>query len=130
MKIVHQHLLYQSVVKKEKLFKTAGLEKVFEKFLLDLLVEIDMTCLIPPQVKISHLDAWTGMVGIITSHIAFHFWVKEKYVQIDIYSCKPFDNYKAITFINKFWNSCEVKALSINRKMDENFKIERINSSK
>lgn len=124
--IVHNHLLYQSKVNNHRLFITHGLEEIFKQFLLDLLDEIEMTCLIKPQIKISHLDAWTGMVGIVTSHIAFHYWVKEKYIQLDIYSCNNFDYKKAIEFINKFWQSSEIKAILINRKMEEEFQVTRL----
>lgn len=126
MELTHQHLIYQSEVNNVQLLKTSGLENIFEKFLYSLLKEINMSCLMPPQIKISHLNAWTGMVGIITSHIAFHYWVNEKYVQLDIYSCKKFDNKKAIDFISKFWQSTNVKAILINRKMEEDFKITKL----
>ncbi len=125
MTIVHHHLIYQANVGNDEL--GANSEEVLKQFLYDLLKEIEMTCLIPVQLKFSHQKAWTGIVGIITSHIAFHFWTKEKYVQLDIYSCKPFDKQKAITFLNNFWKARNVQALFINREVGEKFKIEKLN---
>ena len=85
-----------------------------------------MKCLIPAQFKFSQQKAWTGMVGVITSHVAFHYWTVENYIQLDIYSCKTFDRKKAINFLNKFWKSTDVKALFIDRNIDKNFDIKRI----
>jgi S-adenosylmethionine/arginine decarboxylase-like enzyme len=84
-----------------------------------------MECLIPAQLKFSHQKAWTGMIGVITSHVAFHYWVHEQYVQLDIYSCKKFDRRKAINFVNKFWGASDVKTLFIDRAVGENFKIDK-----
>jgi S-adenosylmethionine/arginine decarboxylase-like enzyme len=91
-----------------------------------LLEVIDMKCLIPATLKFSHQKAWTGIVGVITSHVAFHFWTVEKYVQLDIYSCKKFDRKKAIKFLNEFWKASDVKALFVDRELGKNFEIERI----
>ncbi len=124
MAIVHHHLIYQAKVGNDKL--GADSEKALEQFLYDLLKEVDMECLIPSQLKFSHQKAWTGMVGIITSHIAFHFWTIEKYVQLDIYSCKPFDKQKAVKFLNNFWKARDVRALFIDRDTGKKFKIEEL----
>src|SRR3989338_7480402 len=123
MDIVHHHLIYQARVGNDKL--GADSQKTLEKFLYDLIKEIDMDCLIPVQLKFSHKKAWTGLVGIVTSHISFHYWTIEKYVQLDIYSCKAFDKQKAITFLNSFWKATDVKTLFINREVGKEFKIER-----
>ncbi len=84
-----------------------------------------MECLIQAQLKLSKQRAWTGIVGIITSHIAFHYWVNEQYLQLDIYSCKEFDRKKAITYLNNFWNSSNVKTLFIDINVNEDFKIDK-----
>ena len=124
MTIVHHHLLYQAKVGRNDLDKDS--EKELEKFLYDLLEVIDMKCLIPVTLKFSHQKALTGIVGVITSHVAFHFWTVEKYVQLDIYSCKKFDRKKAIKFLNELWKAGDVKALFIDRELGKNFEIEKI----
>ena len=121
---MHHHLLYQAKVGRNDLGKDS--EKELDKFPYSLLDVIDMKCLIPASFKFSHQKAWTGIVGVITSHVAFHFWTVEKYVQLDIYSCKKFDRKKAIKFLNEFWKASDVKALFIDRELGKNFEIERV----
>ena len=124
MNIVHHHLIYQAEVTNQSL--GANSEKELRKLLYDLLTEINMACLIPAQLKFSRQKAWTGIIGIVTSHISFHYWTIEKYVQLDIYSCKPFNKRKAIKFLNNFWQAKNVQAIFINRKTGQEFKIEKI----
>lgn len=122
-KLVHHHLIYQAEVGRDF---GGNDEKILKDFLNNLLKEINMNCLIPAQLKLSHQNAWTGIMGIITSHIAFHYFINERYVQLDIYSCKEFDKKKAVKFINNFWKAENVKALFINREVGKDFDIERI----
>lgn len=123
MTIVHHHLIYQAKVNTNL---NENSKEELKRFLYKLLDVIDMECLIQAQLGFSNQRAWTGMVGIITSHIAFHYWVDEQYVQLDIYSCKKFDRKKAISFLNEFWNSSNVKTLFIDRDVNEDFKIDKV----
>ncbi len=123
MTIVHHHLIYQAKVGNHF---GEDAEEELRKFLYDLLDVIDIKCLIPPQMKLSPQKAWTGIIGVITSHVAFHYWTVENYIQLDIYSCKKFDRKKAIDFLNNFWKSSDVKALFIDRAIDKNFDIKRL----
>lgn len=116
MSIVHHHLLYYANVGEKK-------QKVeLENMLIDLADKIDMQIIIPPRVALSHQEAYTGLMGIVTSHISFHYWQKEEYVQMDIYSCKPFDKDKAKKYLNNFWKASNDKTLFIDR--EKKFKIE------
>lgn len=124
MAIVHHHLIYQAKVGNKKLGTDS--ENKLKQFLYNLLKEVDMKCLIPAQLSLSHQKAWTGIVGITTSHIAFHFWTKEKYVQLDIYSCKSFNRTKVVEFLNNFWKASDVKALFIDREVGKKYKIEEL----
>lgn len=124
MKLIHHHLIYQANVGRIDLGENAG-EKL-EKFLKDLVKEIDMQILIEPTTKFSKNLAWTGLIGIITSHMSFHYWTVEQYVQLDIYSCKAFDVNKAKEFLDTFWQASEQKILFINRQPGEEFEIARI----
>jgi|SRR3989344_2182226 len=56
--------------------------------------KIEMKKLSSPMVfkGSDHLPGLTGVVIIETSHIAFHTFTDENKVNIDIYSCKDFDN--------------------------------------
>jgi|GEM_PF-5916307 len=55
MAIVHYHLIYQAGVGRTDLDENS--EKIFEKFLYDLVREINMRVLILPQFKFSHQKA-------------------------------------------------------------------------
>ncbi len=99
-------------------------KEVLEHFLYELVDEIDMQVLIPAQLEFSHQKAWTGIVGIITSHISFHYWTIEKCVQMDIYSCKEFDKNKATNFMSEFWDAYDIRTLFIDRETGKGYKIE------
>ncbi len=122
MTILHHHLIYQARVGRTDLDFNA--EEILKKFMFDLLKEVDMKILITPQFKFSQQKAWTGIMGIVTSHISFHYWTVEQYVQLDIYSCKAFDRKKAIAFLTHFWKASGVKTLFIDREIGKNFKIQ------
>lgn len=124
MAIVHHHLIIQCKV---NIIPDSLKEEDLRKFMEELLEVIDMKALIKPQAKLSHQKAWTGVMGIITSHMAFHYWVDEQYLQLDIYSCKNFDKNKAINFIKKFWKAKDGRVLFINREVGKDFDIEKIN---
>ncbi len=123
MKLVHHHLILQAKV---GILPNSLKEENLRKFMLRLIDITGMKILIKPLFKLSTQRAWTGIMGIVTSHIAFHYWIDEKYLQLDIYSCKNFDRRKAIEFITRFWKAREVKAMFINREVGKDFKIERI----
>ena len=123
-KLVHHHLIYQAKVGRTDL--GAGAEHLLRDFLYDLVKEVDMQVLIDPVFKFSHNDAWTGLIGIITSHMSFHYWTVEQYVQLDIYSCKEFDLEKAKEFLDAFWQASEQKILFINREQGRDFTVEAI----
>lgn len=120
MTLVHHHYIYQANVRKDL---GEDSEDILREFLLDLVKEINMTILIDPVFKYSHNNAWTGLIGIVTSHISFHYWVDEGYIQLDVYSCKEFDIQKTRVFLDKFWQSTNVKSLFINREVGKDFEI-------
>lgn len=126
MRIVHHHLIYQASVSREDLGSDA--KSRLEKFLYDTIDEIGMECLIPAQLAYSKHNAWTGLVGIVTSHIAFHYWIQEKEVQVDIYSCKPFDRERAKEYLDEFWRATESKVLFIDREIGKGYDIQRDDS--
>ena len=125
MGLVHHHLIYQAKVGRDDLKDNA--EEILKNFLYDLVKEIEMQVLIDPVLKFSHNLAWTGLVGIVTSHISFHYWTVERYLQLDIYSCKEFDVKKVKIFLDKFWFASKQKILFINRESGKDFIINKIN---
>ena len=122
--LVHHHFIYQATVGRIDL--GADAEKILRQFLIDLVQEINMQVLIDPVFKFSHNDAWTGLIGIVTSHISFHYWTVEQYVQLDIYSCKEFDLEKTKAFLDNFWNASDQKILFINREAGQDFVVNKI----
>ena len=105
-------------------------EGKLREFFYDLIKVIDMQVLIEPQFKFSKgiQDAWTGLLGIVTSHVSFHYWTIQQYIQLDIYSCKPFDLKTTIKFLIKFWKSEDEKVLFINRDEKESqFIVNHVN---
>lgn len=128
MKLVHHHLIYQANVGRNDLGKAS--EHLLREFMYNLVTEIDMQVLIDPVFKFSKNDAWTGLIGIITSHMSFHYWTKEQYLQLDIYSCKAFDVQNAIVYLNKFWITSNEKILFLDRKHGEDFRVQNIKALK
>jgi S-adenosylmethionine/arginine decarboxylase-like enzyme len=120
MNLVHHHYIYQANVRKDLGNKS---EHILKEFLYNLVSEINMEVLINPILKYSHNDAWTGLIGIVTSHISFHYWVIDGYLQLDIYSCKEFDIKKTRYFLDSFWQSTNVKSLFINRENNKDFEV-------
>lgn len=120
----HHHLIYQGEVNPD--FNNDDLEKELSQFLVDIVKEINMKILIPPKVCRSEFNAWTGIVGIVTSHISFHYWVDKKLLQLDIYSCKKFDAKKTLHFLKTFWKTKKSKSIFLERGLDEDFKITKL----
>ena len=46
----------------------------------------------------------TGFILIEKSHISVHTFLKEDFIAIDIYSCKPFDVHEVIEIVKKTFN--------------------------
>ncbi|MBI4037916.1 adenosylmethionine decarboxylase [Candidatus Curtissbacteria bacterium] len=58
---------------------------------------------------------YSGFVILLESHISFHTWPEENYVALDVYSCKDFDEKKAVQYIKKFFGVKNLKVKSIIR---------------
>ncbi len=122
MSIVHHHLIFQAAVGRNDLSEET--KETLEVFLNELVTEIGMQKLFEPIVVLGRYGL-TGMVGIVTSHIAFHYFLKEQCIQFDIYSCKEFDVEKTVLFLKHFWQAKEVKTLCINREINKDFVIQQ-----
>ena len=122
--LVHHHMIYQANVGRSDLGGEARV--ALGKFLYDLVAYIDMEVLIDPVLQFSEMRAWTGLIGIITSHISFHYWTAQQYVQLDIYSCKSFDHARTAAYLTKFWEASDVKTIFINRESGKDFVINEL----
>lgn len=83
-------------------------------FLEKLVKDVGMQILIPPKVEYGSFG-WTGLAGIVTSHIAFHFYMNPRQLHLDVYSCRIFDNTKLLTCIDEFWSIPEGELLFLKR---------------
>ena len=88
---------------------------IFTRLLIDLPKKLKMTIFADPTVvKIGCAECpdefgLSGFVIIFESHIAFHTWPEHGYVSMDIYSCKEFDEHRAIQFLKEVWKTEEIK---------------------
>ena len=62
-------------------------------------------------------DDWgvSGFVLIAESHISIHTFPDRSYTNIDIFSCKDFDEEKALTLIGEAFNFQQTKQWSVSR---------------
>lgn len=60
----------------------------------------------------------TGISVIAESHIAIHTWPEKACYVLDIYSCKPFDVYKAVGIINHLFQPSKTSIEVIERGAD------------
>ncbi len=95
-----------------------------EEFIYQLLdqypAEIGMTKIAPPYV-LRYVGAkpeeWgvSGFVLIAESHISIHTFVEQRYVHIDVFSCKGFDASQTIKDLSDRLQLTEVKAYLLDR---------------
>ena len=81
---------------------------------------IDMTKITCPQVYTYHgqtEEDWglSGFVLIAESHISIHTFPDRGYLNVDIFSCKDFDEEKALTLIGEAFNFQQTKQWSVGR---------------
>jgi S-adenosylmethionine decarboxylase len=60
----------------------------------------------------------SGFVIIAESHISIHTFPRRNYVNIDIFSCKSFDNYLALHDVKHLFSLSEVKTWLLDRGLE------------
>ena len=98
-------------------------EEAVYRFLDTYPSEIGMTKIIEPQVttyKGPEDPDWgvSGFVMIAESHISIHTFPERSYVNIDVFSCKDFDDEKALEKIKKVFSLDQVKVWVLGRGLD------------
>lgn len=68
---------------------------------------------------------FTGIVGIVTSHIAFHYFDEGQVLHFDVYSCKKYDLAALMRFLDTYWRIDKADVLFVTR--DEGPSVERFN---
>lgn len=109
--VIHHHTIIVATVHKKSVEIDCG---DLSLFLSELVKEIGMKELFKP-IAIHGKYGFTGIVGIVTSHIAFHYFDEGQVLHFDVYSCKKY-NIKTLTgFIDKYWGIKKADILFINR---------------
>ena len=98
--IVHQHSIIDAIVARSPERTTPT---QMRDFLSDLVRALGMQKLFEP-IAIHGRFGFTGIVGIVTSHIAFHYFDEDKSLHFDIYSCKSYDLGSVMERIDDFWD--------------------------
>ena len=60
----------------------------------------------------------SGFVIIAESHISIHTFPKREYVNVDIFSCKAFDNLHALEEVKLLFNFTDVKTWLLDRGLE------------
>lgn len=80
---------------------------------------------------IKNRDTNQGGVSAITvwleSHASLHSWPTDKYISIDLYSCKEFEYDHILEFTKDFMKLDEMNILIVDRKMNAPATINRLN---
>lgn len=80
---------------------------------------------------IEHRDNNKGGVSAITvwleSHASLHSWPLDKYISIDLFSCKMFDHEPVIKFTETFMKTKSMNIIVLDRMMDAPAKCLQLN---
>ena len=84
---------------------------------------LGMTKLCEPLVLTYHApkaedSGVTGFVIIAESHISIHTFPHRRYVNIDVFSCKPFDNERALSHARDLFSLGKVKTWILERGLE------------
>lgn len=99
--------------------KLADFELV-RRVLEELPLEMEMTKVLPPIVQRyteqpGHAEGVTGVVLIAESHIAIHTFPGQRFISVDIFSCKEFDLGKALGSVVRRFEIGRYETYLINR---------------
>ncbi|KKS44471.1 MAG: hypothetical protein UV48_C0001G0015 [Candidatus Azambacteria bacterium GW2011_GWA2_42_9] len=117
MKNIEPRITRQRLVIEARYSAAINREKVKE-YLLNLAAELKMT--IHPDLKEPIItsatgksdpihDGWEGAVFWVESGASIYVWERLNFLTVDIYTCKRFDNQKAIDFTAKFFETTEME---------------------
>ncbi|MCP4601210.1 MAG: hypothetical protein GY847_11915 [Proteobacteria bacterium] len=112
--IAHDHVIVTGAVGRPKEVLT---DDLLLQFLRDTVDQIEMKILIEPTVVLGPYGH-TGIVGIVTSHMAFHFFHNPRTLQFDVYSCKSFSVRNLYRHLADFWMLKSAAVIFINRTAD------------
>jgi len=90
-----------------------------ERILRELPGLIGMSILDGPHVVegVPENPGWTGFVIIDKSHISVHTFTETDTVSVDVYSCKPFNTKKALSYLRDHIRFGEVTMRTLTREI-------------
>ena len=96
---------------------------LIRRFLRDYPSALEMTKLCEPQVvvydgPIVEDSGVSGFVIIAESHISIHTFPRRNYVNVDVFSCKSFDNERAVQDIKKLFSLKDVRTWVLDRGLE------------
>jgi S-adenosylmethionine/arginine decarboxylase-like enzyme len=97
---VHHHSLILARCRKDP--GDEGFSDELKAFMNDFIVSIGMHVLIEPRIQLGRFG-FTGIAGIVTSHVAFHYFESNRTLQFDIYSCRSYNLDLVLRQIDSFW---------------------------
>ena len=117
MKNIESRITRQRLVIEARYSAAVSEEKV-KKYLLDLAAELRMT--IHPDLKEPIItsatgksdpihDGFEGAIFWVESGASIYVWERFNFLTVDIYTCKRFDNQKAVDFTAKFFRTTELE---------------------
>ena len=98
-------------------------EDLVREFLYQYPESLDMTRITEPNVlrydaPKSEDSGVSGFVIIAESHISIHTFPRKDYINIDIFSCRPFDHDRALKDVKDLFALTEVKTWLLNRGLE------------
>jgi|SRR3989344_3797527 len=95
-------------------------KETVRNYLLELANELQMHIYIPEPIILSATghgkpihDGYEGVIFWVESGAVIYIWERLKFLTVDIYSCKPFNNEKAIEFTKNLFKLTEIEFLII-----------------
>jgi len=84
-------------------------DEEIKKYLSQLSETLDMKTLLPPVTHLSDKFGWAGWIHWESSGAHFYAWEKPRlFFSVDIYTCKAFDNQRAIDFTRQYFQVSEI----------------------
>lgn len=99
---------------------------VAKHFLVKLVEKIGMVPVTLPQsvyVDEPGNEGLTGSINLATSHIAYHNWVNNGLLMVDVYSCRCFSVVDVLDVIDEYWSldKEEVYVKTVDRADKDNY---------
>jgi|SRR3989344_376512 len=115
MKNIEQSIYRQRLIMEAR-YSVKVTKDIVRSYLLDLAKELDMTLHLPEPIITSATgkskpihDGYEGVIFWVESGAVIYVWERVNFLTVDIYSCKPFDNPKAIDFTVKYFGITKIE---------------------